>query len=858
MSSGGRPTTADGRGEVDSTLKILISTDNHLGFMERDPLRGSDSFTTFEEILRAARVEHRADCVVLGGDLFHDNKPSLGCLNRACGLFRKYVWGGNPVAIALRSNPAQNFPTHHQPLANWLDPNTNITLPVFAIHGNHDDPVGGTSSLDILANNGHLNYFGVTPSLEDIVVHPVMLQKGRTYVALYGLGNVRDDRLHRCFRLRKVKFVVPRQPPETPNARWFSILVLHQNRGMRDSKSKTGITEDMLAGFGLDLVIWGNEHDQRMVPEGTMHNYEIIQPGSSILTSITPMDCNPKQYGILEINGSTFRVTPFPLRSVRPTVRRSIVLCQDNPRGRTLDEVEAYLKNVIEEMLGEAEELILDIPQDVCDFNPSIKFPLMRLSVDFSDPDSAAFPQPNFIRFGQQYIGIVANPGDFLTELKPSDKNSAISKASMLRKGTLGRHAADGDVGGVVDPAGHAFNYASSILQFRSVDIATKVAEVFRTGVRPPCEVLSEMELTTAVHAFAEKNESNAIEDKILEMLSTARKKVWSKYGGSADILNKDLVVGALRRCKIERERQFLRQQMDIAADGDGDDGGSGGGGRKRRMKRMMEEQKRSAASEEKEEEAGMDRESDDEDSVTRADAKRRSRMFDDLDGVADAGRVGRGGGGNGTKHGDTEEEEVHGNADDLLRSHCADGGNLPVALFAHLRAAHGEEDATDGSDGYRLPPGGDEALAELPGDGLTRMTIDDLVARETGGGDDDGGSGAVGKKRARVVSAHTGGGGGDGDDDVVDVDGDDEGSNGFAALRAKPAQTRRRAEPRAPRGKAAAAAAAAGPAAPALNLVPANANSRGCNTTATAAGRGATGSAPAALQLLAKWGSQK
>lgn len=38
----------------DDLLKILLVTDTHLGFMERDPVRGNDSFQTFEEILKLA------------------------------------------------------------------------------------------------------------------------------------------------------------------------------------------------------------------------------------------------------------------------------------------------------------------------------------------------------------------------------------------------------------------------------------------------------------------------------------------------------------------------------------------------------------------------------------------------------------------------------------------------------------------------------------------------------------------------------------------------------------------------------------------------------------------------------------
>ena len=46
-------------------FKILITTDNHLGFMERDAERGADSFTSFEEALQIARQEE-VDFILLG------------------------------------------------------------------------------------------------------------------------------------------------------------------------------------------------------------------------------------------------------------------------------------------------------------------------------------------------------------------------------------------------------------------------------------------------------------------------------------------------------------------------------------------------------------------------------------------------------------------------------------------------------------------------------------------------------------------------------------------------------------------------------------------------------------------------
>jgi hypothetical protein len=40
--------------DPENTVKILLATDNHIGYMERDPIRGQDSINTFKEILQLA------------------------------------------------------------------------------------------------------------------------------------------------------------------------------------------------------------------------------------------------------------------------------------------------------------------------------------------------------------------------------------------------------------------------------------------------------------------------------------------------------------------------------------------------------------------------------------------------------------------------------------------------------------------------------------------------------------------------------------------------------------------------------------------------------------------------------------
>src|SRR5690606_21938652 len=116
--------------------------------MERDPVRRDDTFVTVEEILSIAK-EKNVDFVLLGGDLFHDNKPSRDTLHRTIEIFRKYCLGDKPVPLRIHSDQKVNFKnkfvflnlhnlflTHKNcsfGKVNYEDPNFNISIPVFAI-----------------------------------------------------------------------------------------------------------------------------------------------------------------------------------------------------------------------------------------------------------------------------------------------------------------------------------------------------------------------------------------------------------------------------------------------------------------------------------------------------------------------------------------------------------------------------------------------------------------------------------------------------------------------------------------------------------------------------------------------------
>ena len=125
---------------------------------------------------------------------------------RCTQILTKHVLGDTPVQLEYLSDPAVDFSHCNNKIVNYENPNLNIGLPIFSIHGNHDDPagLGGFSCLDTIHENGLVNYFGKVTNLKNIKVRPVLLKKGNVRGALYGLSNVKDERLHRLFRENKV------------------------------------------------------------------------------------------------------------------------------------------------------------------------------------------------------------------------------------------------------------------------------------------------------------------------------------------------------------------------------------------------------------------------------------------------------------------------------------------------------------------------------------------------------------------------------------------------------------------------------------------------------------------------------
>ena len=90
------------------TIRILIATDNHVGYNERDPIRGDDSWKTYHEIMVTAK-ERDVDMVLLAGDLFHENKPSRKSMYQVMRSLRMNCLGNKPCELEMLSDASESF-----------------------------------------------------------------------------------------------------------------------------------------------------------------------------------------------------------------------------------------------------------------------------------------------------------------------------------------------------------------------------------------------------------------------------------------------------------------------------------------------------------------------------------------------------------------------------------------------------------------------------------------------------------------------------------------------------------------------------------------------------------------------------
>mmetsp|Transcript_1616 Transcript_1616/g.2573 ORF Transcript_1616/g.2573 Transcript_1616/m.2573 type:complete len:891 (-) Transcript_1616:113-2785(-) len=563
----------------ENTLRILLSTDNHLGYLEKDPIRGNDSFAALEEVLSLARL-HKVDLVLLSGDLFHDNKPSRRTLYTTMEILRRYCMGGEAVNVQIVSDQKECLRSVVSGRANYEDEFYSVDLPIFTIHGNHDDPTRDGSSellsaIDLLSVSNLLNYFGRQDAVDNVQVSPILLQKGGTKVALYGMGSMRDERLNRMWQGKKVRFLRPeqdmgggrnnREEDEEESRDWFNIFTLHQNRDLGRG-SKNCVHESMIPEW-MDLVVWGHEHECNIEPaESLVGTFRVTQPGSSVATSLTAGEARRKQVGILDIRGQQFRLLPVPLSSVRAfavgdvnlgEIARSHggVLDVEDPKveERMGDVLAGEVEALIQKARDEAEQLRQDAEAAAQksmaledEFDPdkrqrkyTIKNPeqvLVRLKVEHS-----GFTTLNNQRFGSRFVGEVANPSDILLFHKRRSAETAKKGASKKRSLNIPTEPDDLD-------------------EINIEDLITDNLEQSDKKL----ELLDEKTMGEALNAFVDKEERKAIDDAAEKILKENRKLIKSRQNAEEEEtseLNPNLIREMCANRTQEKNAAYLEER---------------------------------------------------------------------------------------------------------------------------------------------------------------------------------------------------------------------------------------------------------------------------------------------------------
>lgn len=326
---------------------------------------------------------------------------------------------------------------------------------------------------------------------------PVLLRKGSTKLALYGMANVRDERLYRTFRDQHVVFSRPTEDTDE----WFSLMAVHQNHVPHTSTSY--LPETFLPKF-LDFVVWGHEHDCIMnAIRNPVTGVPILQPGSSVATSLIEGESIPKHVAILSIKNKEFKLEPIPLMTVRPFAIQSVSLAADSnisPSSTNKQEISNWLIEKVDALIVKAiDDWRERTGKTNIDEEPPL--PLVRLKVDYSGGYEVENPR----RFSNRFVSRVANANDVITFHR---RRTANNTSSNVRTATASSKSTEDE------------------LTLDHIKVQNLVEEFLQDN---NLQLLPENGLGDAVQVFVEKDEKDAVKtfvDNSLELQLDALMKV--------------------------------------------------------------------------------------------------------------------------------------------------------------------------------------------------------------------------------------------------------------------------------------------------------------------------------------------
>jgi DNA repair exonuclease SbcCD nuclease subunit len=215
-------------------MKVAIFSDLHLGYTRFE----EDSYVQAEKAITEA--SKNADLILCAGDIFDTKVPKLETLKRAVDIFRK------------------------------------ATVPVYAIHGNHERRA-----------REFVNPAQLLASSTDIkLLHEQgeVFERNGEKVQVFGVGSVPEE--HASETIRKAvgdKF--------TKEEGAFTVLMIHQSIKELVPGAEEEVSLEFLESLPFDLIVNGHIHETMTKLGG-----RFLIPGSTVITQLKKSETESKGY----------------------------------------------------------------------------------------------------------------------------------------------------------------------------------------------------------------------------------------------------------------------------------------------------------------------------------------------------------------------------------------------------------------------------------------------------------------------------------------------------------------------------------------------------------------------------------
>lgn len=285
-------------------MKIAVISDCHLGYGYNSETE-NDSFENLEEALELAMD---SDLILIAGDIFDSRSPRTSVWARAISILTR--------PLLKKSNV--NFISTSKPLRE-ISKRCLESLPVIAIHGNHDRRMKG----EINAVEA-LDHAGILIHLDN---QNIVFEKNGVKIAIHGMSSIAER-----FAKQKIEQWNP-QPIEGCK----NILLMHQSIDpyVYSPLEPPSLTKENLPK-GFDLIINGHIHGRVF---DNIQGKPFIIPGSTVITQLERKEAELEK-GIYKIEiDSDVKINFVPLIQNRKFFYHEVKATNDSLLGEQIEKM---------------------------------------------------------------------------------------------------------------------------------------------------------------------------------------------------------------------------------------------------------------------------------------------------------------------------------------------------------------------------------------------------------------------------------------------------------------------------------------------------------------------------------------